>query len=592
MVNDPVISLINQGIGFATAYTNQNDIYMIWIVVLIMAYENVSTISSCSLMEQASTRWSREYISLYNCLVTGYLIIEYKGNGDFYHSLLVLWLLVVAKFLNRVKSYVLAERAYGLENANLVSDYMKSEHKLTNSSDAIDPLTMQGYKYLVMGEEKVDPRTEAPDYTTEVELTDHVVTVEKVWSCKERLLHPSVDTEGRLKDVCLSFALFKLLRRRYFGYPAAEAQGDQKLKTRRLLLDGLLCAKATGVHKGEVDKERVFRVIKMEIGFLRDFFFTRYPVGFASGFPILNVILLGGMLGVTLWIATEAFHQHKYLNVRDSDYIITDALLILLMVIEFFEVLTFVFCDWAKVIIVCRNVRKNFSQVASQLSSSDASPLKTHLSLSRYKVKVLATLCKPIRLSLSVKNILGQYSLVTNCNNNSLRSYSVKDMLWKVFEETCEFFGRERKLEAKYKMMMSCGDGDGKIIHRGAALGRYLNEKINDDSQRWKLLSDFWSEYILFIAPSGSTRAHIQELALIAPEETLDPISRALSQKLALSLTTTTRSLLGSPSLALSLLFTLALFSRDLVLSPLLSQSQGTRNLRLRGWLNIQELLY
>ncbi|KAJ4802179.1 hypothetical protein LUZ62_014745 [Rhynchospora pubera] len=641
MVSDPIISLINQGIGFATAYTNQNDIYMIWVLVLIMAYENVSTISSCSLMEQASTRWSRECISLYNCFVAGYLIIKYKGRGDFYPSLLVLWLLLVAKFFIRVKSYVRAERAYGLENANLVSDYMKSEHKLSNSSDAIDPLIMQGYKYLVMGEEKVDPRTEAPDYTTEVELTDHVVTVEKVWSCKERLLHPSVDTEGRLKDVCLSFALFKLLRRRYFGYPAAEAQGDRKLKTRRLLLDGLLCAKA----QGEVDKERVFRVIKMEIGFLRDFFFTRYPVGFASGFPILNVMLLGGMLGVTLWIATQAFHQHKYRNVRYSDYIITDALLILLMVIEFFEVFTFVFCDWAKVIIVCRNVRSNFSHVASQLlSSSEASLQKTHISLSCYKV--LATLCK-LRLSLSVKNTLGQYSLVRNCNKTSLRrsrvrcffiptcavqkskapprglkkskavvlskyvknaifdtlvrsrgeltngtvalqrcgqsifhdlqwtlnlatpvhtimvwhiatsfcaihpvkeggnkesiepdftvathlsnycaylvaflpdllplttSNSLKYMLWKVFEETCEFFHRERKLEAKYKMMMSCGDGDGKIIHRGSSLGRYLSENINDDTQRWKMIAEFWSEYILFIVPSGSTRAHIQEL--------------------------------------------------------------------------------
>ncbi|KAJ4780770.1 hypothetical protein LUZ62_065027 [Rhynchospora pubera] len=515
LTNDPVINLINQGIGFATAYISQNDIYMIWVIVLLIAYENVANISSSSLLEEASTRSSREYVFLYNCGLAGYLIIKYKGSGEFYRALLVLWSLVIAKFLIRIVNYMLAQRAYGLENANLVSDYMKSEHKLTNSSDAIDPISMKGYKYLVMGEEKVDAKAEAPDYTAEVELKPHVVTVEKVWDCKERLLHPSVDKNGSLKDVCLSFALFKLLRRRYFGYPAAEAQGDQKLKTRRFLLEGLLCAKATGVDTEEVDKERV----------IATFCYPRFSISVNNTLGQYSLVTncnknsLKRSQGIWLFISTCGVQKSRSRppGLKGSKAVELSK-----------HVKNAIFDTLLRSRGELTNGKATLQRYGQSLyhdlqsTLNPATPIHT---IMMWHIATSFCAIHPVKEGGNKMSIKPDLTVATHLSNYCAylvafhpdllpltTTYSVKHMLWKVFEETCEFFGRERKLEAKYERMMSCRDDDGKIIHRGAALGRYLHENIKDDTQRWKMLADFWSEYILFIAPSGSTRAHIQEL--------------------------------------------------------------------------------
>ncbi|KAF3340912.1 hypothetical protein FCM35_KLT09756 [Carex littledalei] len=402
LANNPVNNLIAQAIAFVVAYQNSlNDFYLIWVVVLLIAFDNVFTISCYSLLESAADRSIHHHI-----------------QGQFYRPLLALWALVVVKFVIRIVSYVLGERAYGLENVNMVAEYMKSEHKLTQPSDAVDPTSMKGYKYLVMGEEKIESQIQPPDYSPVIKLTDDVVTVERVWSCEKGLLHPSVDTDGSMKDVCLSFALFKLLRRRHFGYPAAEAPQP---KTRQLIFDGLLSKK--------VDKERVFTVIKTEIGFLRDLIYTRYPVGFALGFPVLNLVILCGMLWVTLWIAIKVFEvQHPntygsnneeearriylFVNNHNFDYLLTNSLLILIIVMELLEVITYVFCDWTKVIMICQNVKSSSSLVTNQWASSDANSHEEQPWLFGYKV--LALFCKR-RFFISVKNTLGQYSLLRNC---------------------------------------------------------------------------------------------------------------------------------------------------------------------------------
>lgn len=81
-------------------------------------------------------------------------------------------------------------------------------------------------------------------------------------------MSPNVKSDpiSRLKDACLSFGLFHLVVRRYFGYNCPESKLD---KTRDLVLHGLL--------RTEQDYRRAFQVIEvveLELAFLHDFFFT------------------------------------------------------------------------------------------------------------------------------------------------------------------------------------------------------------------------------------------------------------------------------------------------------------------------------
>ena len=47
------------------------------------------------------------------------------------------------------------------------------------------------------------------------------------------------------------------------------------------------------------------------------------------------------------------------------------------------------------------------------------------------------------------------------------------------------------------------------------ALGIWLGKKLEEmrDDSRWKMLADFWTEMILYAAPSDNAKDHIQHLA-------------------------------------------------------------------------------
>lgn len=72
---------------------------------------------------------------------------------------------------------------------------------------------------IVMGEDKLVEATTADGYkVSKINPSDDssIVTVGKVWEVAEKdNLFTSLDKDQRLKRICLSFALFKLLRRRF-----------------------------------------------------------------------------------------------------------------------------------------------------------------------------------------------------------------------------------------------------------------------------------------------------------------------------------------------------------------------------------------
>lgn len=89
-----------------------------------------------------------------------------------------------------------------------------------------------------------------------------LITLDQVWTP-----HVLPEPELRFRDLCLSFALFKCLRRRFAGCQLAEAGRGWAF---RFVADGL-------VGRGD-DHVRVFRVIADELSFARDFYYSALPV--------------------------------------------------------------------------------------------------------------------------------------------------------------------------------------------------------------------------------------------------------------------------------------------------------------------------
>jgi hypothetical protein len=48
---------------------------------------------------------------------------------------------------------------------------------------------------------------------------------------------------------------------------------------------------------------------------------------------------------------------------------------------------------------------------------------------------------------------------------------------------------------------------------KGVQLASHLIEDIQESALRWKVLSDFWAEMMLYVSPSDDARAHLEALA-------------------------------------------------------------------------------
>lgn len=75
-----------------------------------------------------------------------------------------------------------------------------------------------------------------------------------------------------------------------------------------------------------------------------------------------------------------------------------------------------------------------------------------------------------------------------------------------------------KTMKRKYEKLMDISDdrsaaGDVSLVVEGARLARRLNEDIPDPARRWRILSEFWAEMMLYLAPSDNARAHLEALA-------------------------------------------------------------------------------
>ncbi|KAG2609043.1 uncharacterized protein LOC120704781 [Panicum virgatum] len=164
----------------------------------------------------------------------------------------VLWIICATKLVQRIAFTEAGKRSYAHgKNARVISSYMAQmlvEH--CRLSSARDVEQQQGgdellkrCKYIVMGEEELVEEPTADGYklkkvTSDSDSSSSIVTVGKVWEfADEHKLFNSSDKNDQLKRICLSFALFKLLRRK-IEHPQGMT-GKEACDCRDLILRGL-----------------------------------------------------------------------------------------------------------------------------------------------------------------------------------------------------------------------------------------------------------------------------------------------------------------------------------------------------------------
>ncbi|KAF0902415.1 hypothetical protein E2562_016250 [Oryza meyeriana var. granulata] len=204
----------------------------------------------------------------------------------------ILWILCAVKLVQRITYTEVGKRsfAYG-KNAKLVISYMAQilQKDVEHDSHHVGDEFLKRCKYLVMGEEDLVIEPIPSGYRITSDIDAAVTTVGKIWSLAESdHLLASLDKDQRLRRLCLSFALFKLLRRSFERLPAmtdAETRHCRDLIFRGLYNGG------GGDEAGAADT--LFQVMSDEANFLSEYYHSVVPVVLASPFFLLaNYVLL------------------------------------------------------------------------------------------------------------------------------------------------------------------------------------------------------------------------------------------------------------------------------------------------------------
>uniref|UniRef100_A0ACD5XX54 Uncharacterized protein n=1 Tax=Avena sativa TaxID=4498 RepID=A0ACD5XX54_AVESA len=275
----------------------------------------------------------------------GYLVFfNIKGAGRV-AVFGMLWLLCAAKFLQRVAFTEIGKRslAYG-KNARLLSFYMAQmlhARPRQASAGVEEPTTpskrLEMCEYVVMGEENLVVMPGPHGYQLDLAMVaddDRVVTIGKIWKLADAERDSGnrlFQSNPRIRRLCLSFALFKLLRRRFEHLPAMTKQETDDC--RDLVFKGLCSRDAAAIGGGggvssDDSGVALFQVIKDEVSFLSEYHHSVHPVVLASPyFFLVNYLLFPtvvcGLCLMTILLCGNGDMAVAYGSIKDDNYAIS-----------------------------------------------------------------------------------------------------------------------------------------------------------------------------------------------------------------------------------------------------------------------------
>ncbi|XP_010237030.1 uncharacterized protein LOC100844324 [Brachypodium distachyon] len=371
---------------------------------------NVAVKSYTSTIDRASRIAWLGYLVFYNLRSTGKKAVY----G-------ILWVLGAAKFLQRLAINELLRHslAYG-KNAELLSSYMAqimlqeqdNQHQdgvIDQGADGVELL--RGCKYALMGEEDLEVKAGPDGYQIELK-NNTIVTVGDVWTLADK--EDRLQQDSMLKRLCLSFALYKLMRRRFEDLPPITDK--ETSNCRSLIFKGLrkqlheeaeaalLPSSTTGgpqehelLHldaerkedlKGTVVAVALFQVFDEEIQFLCEYYHSVLPVVLSNPFfffanYILFPILVLAFCLLTFILCGNGDVRYAYKSIREDNYIvsigtiklamcllgkitspaalfsivdlsITMLLLLTFLYEELWEYLVFILSNWLMVSLLCK----------------------------------------------------------------------------------------------------------------------------------------------------------------------------------------------------------------------------------------------
>ncbi|CAL5033883.1 unnamed protein product [Urochloa decumbens] len=250
-----------------------------------------------------------------------------------------IWVLAAAKLVQRFVTIELAKRSFAYrKNPRLVASYMAQMLKLqgqetqqrTSSSNGSEVL--RWCNYAVMGEEGLEMKAGPKGY--KLQLADNkatadavVVTVGKIWKLADT--DPLLRGDPRLRRLCLSFALYKLLRRRLEGFPISDAEASN---CHDLVFEGVQKEEGTGGGEDANNATALIQVFNDQVQFLCEYYHSVHPVVLASPFffvhnYIVFPIIVWALCFFMLILCSNGDVRYAFQSFRTDNYVMSGHLL-------------------------------------------------------------------------------------------------------------------------------------------------------------------------------------------------------------------------------------------------------------------------
>ncbi|CAN6463480.1 unnamed protein product [Victoria cruziana] len=402
--------LITFTLGIMSTSRNYHDLLGFWAVYLLILVGGTDTVSAFELEDIEK----RKANFLYFCaksLVAGTVVAAYPLSGKLQIGVWVLYLLAFTRIRELGAAHLNASKSFGLdEQSKLVGDYMSNVEPYLSRDAEAEPTSMKGYNYIFYGEgHAADVRLGQP-------LPLSLVTIDQVWQSLHGL-------DDRIKDTCLSFALFKMIKRSLVGIDMAE---KDEPKTWRLVRDGLL---------SEEDGHRAFRVVEVELGFLFEYFYTKYSLLHSKEFIVIRIsvslsVIVSCILCI-IWLGnyeSTADHCAFYPNGAGGvnlDVLGTRVILGVLASLEVIQLINLATTNWFKMLLVSVCVKQDSILQSSSQRHKDARIGMFKKMMCLRLIEIIETMNSMFRVCCLRRpwmENLPQYSLLESYRYGRLRS--------------------------------------------------------------------------------------------------------------------------------------------------------------------------
>ncbi|XP_048549641.1 uncharacterized protein LOC125529277 isoform X1 [Triticum urartu] len=426
-------------IGLMQSAPFKKDLFSIWALILVNLRFNACFISAYGIPDQDNSHIT-EGARVMSLLGVAFLIGT--QNSQFKHPIWVLWAMQQMRSMYLIVAYSWASGSFlhGWSSP-LVTAYMGTEAGICREGD---PTTMLKYKYLVCGDQKQKVQLQAPGYEFYLKVKSEgvFITLDKTWQLPSN--QHADDDAGDVqpswtKDLCLSFALYRLLRCRFDDLPLP---ADSIKSTRKLMyeiigkkdedLSAQIHHHAEGTFSGDLPAqighhsersfsrglpahidhhaERAFGIAELELAFLNDYFYTRYPILFWRGFPLIFAWYPPLTIALIAWLGRDIYKLYKpkqgeiahVVHRVNVDLIITWIFMGIIVLKESWKVVTYLLSDWTKVMLLCEYTSRTLKWVPEWLWE--------------FLVQIL---CTPgCRIGRRWHNKIGQYEFLQSFGHN------------------------------------------------------------------------------------------------------------------------------------------------------------------------------